>query len=106
MGDTSSFLHCVPRPPAALGAAVRAPGAVPRSSGGGNLPLNRTRRLCADGRHCAAAEPWSMDHARRDSMIRPAPFIVAALGLAVSVGAWAQSLPPESNDARYSFNRI
>jgi hypothetical protein len=39
-------------------------------------------------------------------MIRPAPFIVAAaLGLAVPV-AWAQSPPPESDDARYSFNRI
>jgi len=38
-------------------------------------------------------------------MIRPAPIIVAALGLAVSVEAWAQS-PPPSDDARYSFNRI
>ena len=38
-------------------------------------------------------------------MIRPAPIIVAALGLAVSVDAWAQS-PPPSDDARYSFNRI
>src|SRR5262245_4569295 len=107
MGDTSPFLRCVPRPPAALGAAVRPHReAVPRSSSGGNLALNRTRRLCADGRHCAAAEPWSMDHARRDFMIRPAPFIVAALGLAVPVVAWAQSPPPESDDARYSFNRI
>jgi hypothetical protein len=38
-------------------------------------------------------------------MIRPAPIIVAVLGLAVPVTAWAQS-PPPSDDARYSFNRI
>jgi hypothetical protein len=39
-------------------------------------------------------------------MIRPAPFIIAAFGLAAPVVAWAQSPPPESDDARYSFNRI
>jgi hypothetical protein len=38
-------------------------------------------------------------------MIRLAPFIIATLWLAVPV-AWAQSAPPESDDARYSFGRV
>jgi hypothetical protein len=38
-------------------------------------------------------------------MIRLAPFIIATLWLAAPV-AWAQSAPPESDDARYSFGRV
>ncbi len=38
-------------------------------------------------------------------MIRLAPLIVVAFGVAVTA-AWAQSSPPESDDTRYSFNRI
>jgi hypothetical protein len=38
-------------------------------------------------------------------MIRLAPLIIATLWLTVPV-AWAQSAPPESDDARYSFGRV
>jgi len=38
-------------------------------------------------------------------MIRMALFIVA-MGLAGSAAAWAQNAPPESEDNRYTFNRV
>src|SRR5262249_35606617 len=44
-------------------------------------------------------------YARRDRMIRMALFVVAGLALAVPA-AWAQSTAPESDDSRYTFNRI
>jgi hypothetical protein len=45
------------------------------------------------------------DDARRRRMIRMALFIVAGLALAAPA-AWAQSAAPESDDARYTFNRV
>jgi hypothetical protein len=45
------------------------------------------------------------DDPRRHRMIRMALFIVAGLALAAP-GAWAQSAAPESDDARYTFNRV
>src|SRR5262245_45483996 len=46
-----------------------------------------------------------MDDARRDRMIRTALFVLAALALA-GLAAWAQSTVPESDDSRYTFNRV
>jgi hypothetical protein len=37
-------------------------------------------------------------------MVRLTTFIVATLGIAAP--AWAQGSPPETDDARYSFNRV
>src|SRR5262249_9373547 len=57
-------------------------------------------------RHCIAPERLSYgQYARRDRMIRTALFVVAGLALAVPA-AWAQSTGPESDDSRYTFNRI
>ena len=39
-------------------------------------------------------------------MIRTGVFIVAGLGLAVSSMAWGQTAAPQSDDSRYTFNRI
>ena len=39
-------------------------------------------------------------------MIRTGVFIVAGLGLAVSSLAWGQTAAPQSDDSRYTFNRI
>jgi len=46
-----------------------------------------------------------MDDARRDRMIRTALFVLAGLALA-GLAAWAQSTVPESDDSRYTFNRV
>src|SRR5262245_24035133 len=46
-----------------------------------------------------------MADARRDSMIRLTIFVVALVGLAGPT-AWAESSPPGSDDARYSFSRV
>jgi hypothetical protein len=46
-----------------------------------------------------------MDDARRDRMIRTALFALAGLVLA-GLAAWAQSTVPESDDSRYTFNRV
>src|SRR5260370_681282 len=46
-----------------------------------------------------------MDDARRDRMIRTALFVLATLALA-GLAAWAQSTVPESDDSRYTFNRV
>src|SRR5262249_32485837 len=43
--------------------------------------------------------------ARRERMIRTALLLVAALALA-GPAAWAQSAVPESDDSRYTFNRV
>src|SRR5215831_11886074 len=57
----------------------------------------------------ATASPWSdcpMDDMRGGiALIRMALFVVAGLALAVPA-AWAQSTAPESDDSRYTFNRI
>jgi hypothetical protein len=45
------------------------------------------------------------DDPRRHRMIRMALFIVAGLAL-TAPGAWTQSAAPESDDARYTFNRV
>ena len=39
-------------------------------------------------------------------MIRTGVFIVVGLGLAVSSMAWGQTAAPQSDDSRYTFNRI
>jgi hypothetical protein len=39
-------------------------------------------------------------------MIRMGAFIVAGLGLAVSSMAWGQAAAPQSDDKRYTFNRV
>ena len=39
-------------------------------------------------------------------MIRTGLFIVAGLGLAVSSMAWGQPATPQSDDSRYTFNRV
>jgi hypothetical protein len=39
-------------------------------------------------------------------MIRTGAFIVAGLGLAVSSMAWGQIAAPQSDDKRYTFNRV
>src|SRR5262245_17492267 len=44
-------------------------------------------------------------YARRDRMICMALLVVVGLALAVPA-AWAQSTAPESDDSRYTFNRI
>src|SRR3984893_13484450 len=46
-----------------------------------------------------------MDDARRGRMIRTALFVLATLALA-GLAAWAQSTVPESDDSRYTFNRV
>src|SRR3984893_10086197 len=46
-----------------------------------------------------------MDDARRDRMIRTALFVLATLALA-GLAAWEQSTVPQSDDRRYSFNRV
>jgi hypothetical protein len=38
-------------------------------------------------------------------MMRLVPFVIAAFGFAIAA-AWAQSAPPESDEARYSFGRV
>ena len=39
-------------------------------------------------------------------MIRTGAFIVTALGLAVPSTVWAQTAAPQSDDKRYTFNRV
>ena len=39
-------------------------------------------------------------------MIRTGAFIVAGLGLAVPCLAWGQTAAPQSDDKRYTFNRV
>jgi hypothetical protein len=39
-------------------------------------------------------------------MVRTGGFIVAGLGLAVSSMAWGQTAAPQSDDSRYTFNRV
>jgi hypothetical protein len=46
------------------------------------------------------------DEPRRNSMMRLVPLIVAGMLFVGSLAAWAQSTPPEGDDARYTFNRI
>src|SRR5262249_36410369 len=71
-------------------------------AGGGDLSRFGSRSV----RHCIAPERLSYGrYARRDRMIRMALFVVAGLALAVPA-AWAQSTAPESDDSRYTFNRI
>src|SRR5262249_32192365 len=45
------------------------------------------------------------DKPRRDRMIRTGLIVVAALGL-VSSMAWGQPAAPQSDDSRYTFNRV
>jgi hypothetical protein len=71
-------------------------------TGGGDVSRFGSRSV----RHCIAPERLSYGrYARRDRMIRMALFVVAGLALAVPA-AWAQSTAPESDDSRYTFNRI
>lgn len=39
-------------------------------------------------------------------MIRTGAFIIAGLGLAVASMAWGQTAEPQSDDKRYTFNRV